>query len=73
MKVGSLVQCVDSFFPPSIFSKIPNRPNKGDYYMVRQIAEYQGKIGILLEELSNPLLQTRSGLLEPSFRISRFR
>jgi hypothetical protein len=74
MKVGSFVECINSSFIPEQIHLIPNRPTRGEYYTVREIEEVKGKIGIRLEEIENPLVESVSGrMFEPSFDINRFR
>ncbi len=75
MKVGSLIQCVDDVFDPNRIHHIPNRPTRGDNYMVRDIIETtQSSAGLRLEEITNPLMTLTDGrLLEPTFKINRFR
>ena len=51
-------------------------PKKGDYNTVRDIVEYPeySRVGIRLEELSNPPIEKSDGTLhEPTFNIFRFR
>jgi hypothetical protein len=70
--IGTLVKCVDDSFDPESYSSIPNRPTKGKHYIVRAVREFNVGVGILLEEISNPLLVRNHGLVEPTFRIERF-
>jgi len=74
MKVGSLIECINGNFNPENYKFIPNRPTKGEHYIVREIRDRAGHVGILLEEISNPLLPNRIGILhEPTFKAERFR
>ena len=72
MKVNDIVECVNENFPPESFQFINNFPKKKNYYTVREIVEYNnGKIGLLLEEITNPILPNLN--VEPTFNISRFK
>jgi len=75
MKVGSLIQCVDDVFDPNRIQHIPNRPKRGHNYMVRDIIETaQSSVGLRLEEIANPPMTLTDGrVLEPTFKIDRFR
>jgi hypothetical protein len=74
MKPGSLIECINDTFNPEQLTKIPNRPKCGQYYIVREIHDFSGKVGILLEEITNPEIPLSSGgWIEPSFNIERFR
>ena len=72
IKVGSVVKCVDGNFEGMQLRKIPHRPVEGRYYMVRGIYEKKGHVGLYLEQLVNPPIQTKTGVGEPSFKIERF-
>lgn len=72
MKVGSIVKCIDGNFDGMQLRKIPRRPVEGNYYMVRGIYEKKGHLGLYLEELVNPPIQTNTGIGEPSFKMERF-
>ena len=72
MKVNDIVECVNDNFPPESFQFINNFPKKKSYYTVREIVEYNsGKVGLLLEEITNPILPNLG--VEPTFNISRFK
>ena len=72
MKINDIVECVNDNFPPESFLFINNFPKKKNYYTVREIVEYSsGKIGLLLEEIINPILPNLG--VEPTFNISRFK
>jgi hypothetical protein len=76
MKPGSLAVCINDLFSPVVIRIIPNRPKKGKIYTIRQLVthEYNGKTGLLLEEIVNEpiLLPNLEGMFEPSFDINRF-
>jgi hypothetical protein len=72
---GSLVKCINDTFHPESMRLIPNRPEKGKHYFVREIEEYYGagKVGLRLEEIQNPNVRFSDGAIkEPSFDIDRF-
>lgn len=75
MKVGSLVECIDSSFSEQQIVKIKILPVKNKVYTIREIIEYPTlkRIGLLLEEIINPPIDTTQGVEEPSFDIKRFR
>ena len=75
MKVGSFVECVDAKFSADQLEKLKSIPKEGDYYTIRDIVEYPnlGRAGVRLEEISNPELELKDGLHEPTFNIFRFR
>ena len=73
MKVGSLIECVNGNFSPDTHEFVPNRPAKGNYYMVREIRDRGGNVGVLLEEISNPPVHFKNGTFEPTFKAARFR
>ena len=74
MKVGTLVECIDSKFTTEQLEKIPNRPQKGNHYMIREIIELGHLVGVLLEEVRNPRVAKLNGIaIEPNFNIERFR
>lgn len=76
MKVGSLVECIDGKFEAKLIDLIPNRPERGKVYTIRQIKQYtNSKVGLLLEEIVNDplILPNLDGLFEPTFDINRFR
>lgn len=70
IEIGSIVKCIDGNFDGTQLRKIPRRPIEGNYYMVRGIYEKDNHLGLYLEELVNPPIQT--GLGEPSFKVERF-
>jgi len=74
MKVGTLVECVNDQFSIEQLEKIPNRPQKGNHYMIREIIELGHLVGILLEEIRNARTAKLNGYpIEPNFNIERFR
>ena len=74
MKIGTLVECVDDRFNAEQLEKIPNRPQKGNHYMIREIIELGHLVGVMLEEIRNPLTAKFKGQdVEPNFNIERFR
>ena len=74
MKVGTLVTCVDDKFSTEQLSKLSKTPTEGDYYTIRDIVEYPkyNRIGVRLEEISNPPIEMEEGMHEPTFNIFRF-
>ena len=74
MKVGTLVECIDDRFNTEQLEKILNRPKKGNHYMIRDIIKLGHLVGVLLEEIRNPITAKLNGVLvEPNFNIERFR
>jgi hypothetical protein len=74
MKIGTLVECIDDRFNTEQLEKILNRPQKGNHYMIREIIELGHLVGVLLEEIRNPITAKFNGLpVEPNFNIERFR
>jgi len=75
MDIGSIVECVDDVFSPIQMEKLVNRPKHGNYYMVREILEFEdNKVGLLLEEIRNAkIISPVYGEVEPNFSIERFR
>lgn len=74
MKVGSFVSCIDDKFSAEQLSKLQSIPKEGDYYTIRDIVEYPeyNRVGVRLEEISNPLIEMNGGMNEPTFNIMRF-
>ena len=74
MKIGSYVVCVDDSFSAEQMSKLSRIPKKDDYYTIREIVEYPkyNRIGVRLEEISNPEIEMDGKPHEPSFSIFRF-
>lgn len=76
MKPGDIVVCINDKFPPEQAIRIPNKPKQDRSYIIRKITYHQSKglIGILLEEITNPLIpHPILGWIEPDFNIDRFR
>jgi len=74
MKVGTLVECINGVFSPLQCMTLKQRPVQGGHYFIREIAEYSHGVGVLLEELHNPVIDSPTyGIVEPSFNIERFR
>ena len=74
MKIGTLVECVDDRFNAEQLEKILNRPKKGNHYMIREIIKLGHLVGVLLEEVHNPITAKFNGIpVEPNFNIERFR
>ena len=78
MDVGDIVVCIDDFFEDKVKLKVPNRPVKNVFYMVRERVDYpqHAIMGIRLEEIYNPLIDVvingEKIQSEPAFRESRF-
>ena len=74
MKVGTIVECIDDRFNAEQLEKIPNRPQKGNHYMIMEIIELGHLVGVLLEEIRNAHTAKFKGQpIEPNFNIERFR
>ena len=74
MKIGTLVECIDDRFNAEQLEKIPNRPQRGNHYMIREIIEFGHLVGVLLEEIHNPCVAKFKGQsVEPNFNSERFR
>jgi hypothetical protein len=74
MKIGTLVECIDDRFNAEQLEKIPNRPQKGNHYMIREIIELGHLVGVMLEEIRNPRVARFNGQpIEPNFNVERFR
>jgi hypothetical protein len=75
MKVGSFVECIDDKFSNEQLTKLNKVPKEGDYYTIRDIVEYPeyNRVGVRLEEISNPPIDRDGSPHEPSFGIFRFR
>jgi len=74
MKIGTLVECIDDQFNAEQLEKILNRPQKSNHYMIREIIELGHLVGVLLEEIHNPITAKLNGIpVEPNFNIERFR
>jgi hypothetical protein len=75
MKIGTLVICVDDSFSAEQMAKLSRIPKKDDYYTIRDVVEYPkyNRIGVRLEEISNPEIEMDGKPHEPSFNLFRFR
>jgi len=75
MKVGSFVECIDDKFSGEQLVKLNKIPKKDNYYTIREIVEYPeyNRVGVRLEEISNPPIDRDGSPHEPSFGIFRFR
>jgi hypothetical protein len=77
MKIGSIVECINGKFDSNhpFIHLIKKFPIKGKFYTIRNIEiDRINNVGILLEEISNPLTKLKSGKIwEPSFKMDRFR
>lgn len=73
MRIGTLVECIDGSFSQKQLLALKQIPVKGNHYFIREIVEYPHGVGVLLEELRNPLIQAYGSMLEPSFAVERFR
>lgn len=74
MKVGSYVVCTDDKFSAEQLTKLHTIPIEGNYYTIRDIVEYPeyNRVGVRLEEISNPPIDRDGSPHEPSFGIFRF-
>jgi len=74
MDIGSLVELVRDGNWSYGFIVLVKRPVKGKIYTVREIRKLSNRIGILLEEITNPIHTASNGITaEPGFVIDRFR
>ena len=74
MKVGSFVTCVDDNFSAEQMSKLSTIPKEGHYYTIRDIVDYPqyNRVGVRLEEISNPKIEMDGEPHEATFNIFRF-
>ena len=71
MRNNDLVECINGTFQVESSMWIKNYPKKGNHYTIREIMNHEGgKIGVLLEEISNPIIPNLNH--EPTFNIERF-
>lgn len=69
--IGQKVVCIGEF---NVKRKYKEQfPVKGKTYTVRGFIEYNGEVGILLEEIVNPSHQYKDGFNEAAFLIYNFR
>ena len=74
MKVGALVECINSTWKQETIETVPNRPVRGKYYTIREVFQFPHGVGVTLEEITNPhTVRYQGQLLEPNFDIERFR
>lgn len=79
MKVGSLVECIKGKTGQVIANGekvFLIQPIIGEIYTIREIRESpfeKGVIGILLEEIQNPVCSFAYVTMEPGYNIERFR
>jgi hypothetical protein len=79
MRVGKRVICVDDSKQPhtveELSNDVPNWIKKGQKYTVRAIVDLDFVVGLLLEEVSNPIkyFKVVGRSMEPTFRADRFR
>ena len=75
MRVGSFVSCIDDKFSAEQLNKLKSIPKQDEYYTIRDIVEYPeyNRVGVRLEEISNPPIDRGGAPHEPSFGIFRFR
>ena len=68
------MQCINDTFTEQQIIHIPNRPAKGSIYEIRKKLNTRSGIGVLLDEIENPLIEdSLTGMkFEPSFSIKRF-
>lgn len=68
--------CIDGTFSSQQQAIIPNRPEEGKIYTIREIFRVRKgtgwKFAVHLMEIENPLLQDGEFMFEPSFKIERF-
>lgn len=79
MKVGDKVICIDSTMQSHTVEElsrdVPNWVRKGQTYTVREIADFDFVVGLLLEEVVNApkYFKAINKVIEPTFAIWRFR
>jgi len=71
------ILCINDVFSPEQMAVIPNRPQKGNMYTIRDIVKSQYGTGLLLNEIQNPKngwaeMSGTKFTFEPNFNISRF-
>ena len=75
LSVGSLVKCIDDVYSDEQLKIIEHKPQKGEYYFVRDLEYYPQKdiTAIRLEEIINkPVPPPAAEFKEPSFSSIRF-
>lgn len=79
MKHGETIICIDDSLQPhtlvEISNDVPNWIKKGQKYTVREIVDNDFVVGILLEEVANPVKYFKlvNRFQEPAFASWRFR
>lgn len=79
MKIGQKIVCVDSskleHTVSELNSDVPNWIQKDKHYTIRGFNDSDFVVGVLLEEVRNPLKYFKlvNKVLEPSFKMDRFR
>lgn len=74
IKVGAKCVCIGNFINASRYVRGEKFPIVGEKYTVRWVGfGDSGKLGIRLNEISNPSLPYLHGISELIFKISRFR
>jgi len=77
-EIGEKILCVDDSLQPHTIEElrqdVPNFVKKGQQYTVRGFSDSDFVVGVLLEEIRNPLKYFRlvGGVREPSFALWRF-
>ena len=71
------ILCINDVFSPEQMAVIPNRPQKGNMYSIRDIVKSSVGTGILLNEIHNPHngwaeMNGMKFTFEPNFNINRF-
>jgi hypothetical protein len=69
--------CINDNFTPEQMADIPNRPQEGQIYTIRDVVKSQNGVGLLLNEVQNPHngWTIRNGMkftFEPNFSQTRF-
>ena len=73
-KVGEKVVCVDDSPPKQLATKhLVLKLVLNEIYTIRNFVQTIQGIGIHLEEIVNPIVQYREGMLEPVYDNRRFR
>jgi len=72
-EVGQPIICVDTQWPKAVATSSLQVPATGAVYHVRAIEPKPWGFGLLLTEISNPIMKLSSGrVAEPSFDEDRF-
>lgn len=70
-KVGEKVVCISTILPQAYSRSV--LPEKGEMYTIRGILEKEGNVGLVLEEIVNPVQKFKNGYGEEHFGIKFFR